>query len=1436
MKWWRVVLLVLLLCPVFARAQSPVPISGFCLNGAQPAITSGLPSSNFLQGLIPRCTVTVVLSGTTTPATLYSDSNSTPLTNPFTANADASWSFFVAPSSTQIYSVVLSGGVPPNVYIAPRTLTNVATAGGSGGTFIGDNIVTKLPQVNITHPDFGVNMPIGTLTLGGNLACTSTPTGTISAPVNTTIGVQATVTLACANSLVVITDWFNGAGYDNTATATISGGGTSGATLTIGYSCIAGIAGNGLQSSCAIQQAVNWTGNVFGHNGGPFPCVFLPPGNYLTDMTIRVPAVVQVCGSGINVTSLQATQPHNSIMSVANNGWSTPANVVGFGTGGSLDGITFTTQLRGVLGVPFASTIPLAGTVTTSGTTVSYVSGQNFSGLTNGTYITINGVPYTIATVTSTTVLVLMSPAGTQANVAYSASVYTGYDATFLEVNNPHNSISNVQFINGGGRGITLNSTDEEMQLNNIWFNEVRWPLDGMGQARDNVQNIFEANAGAALSTINGSYCFAAQCVNGIWYSQSWTATSATVASATADGHGGATFVINCVPASTCYNGYPSNAGTGTQTSAPITVGQWFHIAGITDPNYVALNGDFRATAISGAVGSPFTVTTAAGPYPDSGTVSGGQFDYGNDQSLVIRGATLQIPAAGSPSSVATATFQIDAAPPQNAAYTGGGPGNTLFSFRCSTVWWANCYQGGGGVSMAEGGYVEFFSIGGTPGMSSAIRVPGYLPHTALTQPFNGSGCSPNAPCYATLTSTIWFQAHMQVVGQHVQDLQRSQNTFSLMPQDYCPQCTGQPSAFVPGVNRDQYEVIMMAAYGTTGGAVTARNVGGTTAPANTAWPVGTVVGNNRGSTFIGGDDSISIKAIHTSGVAANTSTLFHAVVNDQTAVLSADYVMGVLYDGWTLVPLPQTGEFGGGPQVIMEDVTGTNCGANAGGITIGAGCIKATRGNVTFNDSAFNFADKTSEGPAAAAGIIPNGFDQGAIAINYNETFHGTANVSSATNSSVTNTGGGLGFACIIAGDPITINGTVYTVATNNLSSLTLTTNAGAQTGVPWSFTAPCSAGASFSNPTRPARYSYNTANNARNQGIFSGDTWGEFQIGKNGVIPLPGLDYFNGRQNANGFAITDINGAPITVHITSWAFTAPGTVTFQAANTLNTGNCVVITGLVVGAMFNTPYGQCIGVGSPTSSSFTLNYLPILPAFPPLSVPSGATETGLATQNKFGIMWYIEGGPFFTGANVCEVVTFPFGVAGTTQTPAVKNCATATPGVYTSLFTANDFPVMANWPNTVADSSSTVNALVATTFVSWGLTNPLDGARITILPAFTNTNTTPSLTVDGGTGHTIRRLGGGPLVAGDLNTDTWASVVYSAATGFWILQNPRVSGIQTTLYSAAGTPLPTCSGGLHGQQLVVSDATAPTFNGAYVSGGAVIAAVMCGTTGWVTY
>jgi hypothetical protein len=124
-------------------AQTAVIPVYSCENPGVKAVTSGASSSNFLQGIIPTCTVTVYLTGTTTKATIYKDSSNTPQNNPFTANTNGSIPPTYAATSSD-YDVQLSGGIPPNVYTTPVTLTGLGAGGGGGG---GAGTVTSISVV-----------------------------------------------------------------------------------------------------------------------------------------------------------------------------------------------------------------------------------------------------------------------------------------------------------------------------------------------------------------------------------------------------------------------------------------------------------------------------------------------------------------------------------------------------------------------------------------------------------------------------------------------------------------------------------------------------------------------------------------------------------------------------------------------------------------------------------------------------------------------------------------------------------------------------------------------------------------------------------------------------------------------------------------------------------------------------------------------------------------------------------------------------------------------------------------------------------------------------------------------------------------------------------------------------------------------------------------
>ena len=83
------ILLILLLgtSPVLAQIAA---IQGHSFLGGTQAVTSGLKSSNYMQGIVPYATICVYNTGTTAPATIYANASGAPLSSCFTSNASIS--------------------------------------------------------------------------------------------------------------------------------------------------------------------------------------------------------------------------------------------------------------------------------------------------------------------------------------------------------------------------------------------------------------------------------------------------------------------------------------------------------------------------------------------------------------------------------------------------------------------------------------------------------------------------------------------------------------------------------------------------------------------------------------------------------------------------------------------------------------------------------------------------------------------------------------------------------------------------------------------------------------------------------------------------------------------------------------------------------------------------------------------------------------------------------------------------------------------------------------------------------------------------------------------------------------------------------------------------------------------------------------------------
>ncbi len=452
------------------------------------------------------------------------------------------------------------------------------------------------------------------------------------------------------------------------------------------------------------------------------------------------------------------------------------------------------------------------------------------------------------------------------------------YTATLIELDNATGyNIMNVRGSNSGGRGLSMGGTTERLKVVNTEWDTIRWPIVAVG----NELKFLDTQI-ASAGEDGGGYCFGANCVNGQAPRLGWTVAQQLVSAA---GNGAtATYVVK--------GGSDSESTNGI---SPLIAGHYFTVSGI--PDVTALNGVYQIASVANntPVSGEYTVTA-------SNTATG---------IATVTGATYQPTIL--PSNQAGAFYMAGAA----INVLGGS---------IKANWYTACFQTAGVYSgLIQGFYCEGYPVDGAPTLNASILANGMPPWTSTT-----GAISNNA---MPVASTLWFANYindpndLSAVGGEAWQMK-------IMPQDFVKGSTT-ASAYVPGVEQGQYELLSGGFSGDGAFHIYARNLAGSTAPANTTWPAGSILAQLPYPNY----GALKVADSHLEDIVPPGGSNWAADCNDATSQICAEAIVGSIPNGYST--FSSAGQAGAGANVHVDfdsdEWWGTGCN------TVGEGCVKVS-------------------------------------------------------------------------------------------------------------------------------------------------------------------------------------------------------------------------------------------------------------------------------------------------------------------------------------------------------------------------------------------------------------------------------------------------------------------------------------------------------------
>lgn len=434
------------------------------------------------------------------------------------------------------------------------------------------------------------------------------------------------------------------------------------------------------------------------------------------------------------------------------------------------------------------------------------------------------------------------------------------YTATLIEIDNSAGyTLYRVRGSNGGGRGLSLAGSTERLSVIDTEWDTVRWPIVAVG----NELKFIDTQIAAGGEDSSG-YCWGANCINGVFPNSNWNA--GTLESASADGTT-ATFFVHA-----------TYFDSTSQGKAPISAGNYFKVSGTTGTN---LDGTYLATSITNSVTSD-----------PSGSCS----------SLNLCFEVQATSAANGTATVSAASWVPAMVPDRQASFYMSGAVINWLGGSIKSTWYQGCIQTVGVFSgIVQGLYCEGFPLHGQPHTDADIEVNGEPSFTSTTGPIASSA--------VPVASTQWFPTYVNDpadtsgIGSGAE--------YRIMPQDFAKGSVT-TSAYVSNVQQGQYEDVMGVFAGDGKFHIITRNLSDSTAPANTAWPAGSIIAqvptSNIGVTEISNSHLESID---------EPGSNWGVVCNDSTDQICGEVIVGSIPNGYTT--FSTAGQAGAGANVNVS-------------------------------------------------------------------------------------------------------------------------------------------------------------------------------------------------------------------------------------------------------------------------------------------------------------------------------------------------------------------------------------------------------------------------------------------------------------------------------------------------------------------------------------